>query len=285
MYKIKAKLILYNLLFLSLLSCNPDLDYIVRGYTEKIIVEGKIETGQYPIVYLSLNFPLWQAVDSALVLKNIIGDAKVTVSDGENFEILTSKWDRTSFPPHYYKGNRIRGEEGKKYYLTVEKGGYTVSATTTIPRGFNLLDIQSKSIERDTLRKIELTIDAGNDLSKAYRLFTKKSKDIRYVETPILFNSTLSQKGVFKMMLSPFPLQTDSSYREGQYFVKGDSVNIKICAIDSVSTMFYRDLAMFSVKGGNIFVSEVKPLKSNISQPGFGIWCGAATKTIRYVVQ
>lgn len=113
MYKIKAKLILYNLLFLSLLSCNPDLDYIVRGYTEKIIVEGKIETGQYPIVYLSLNFPLWQVVDSALVLKNIIGDAKVTVSDGENFEILTSKWDRTSFPPHYYKGNRIRGEEGK----------------------------------------------------------------------------------------------------------------------------------------------------------------------------
>jgi hypothetical protein len=270
---------------ITLISCQTDLDYVVRGYTEKIIVEGKIESGQDPIVYLSLNIPLWQEVDSASIINYIIRDAKITISDGEKTEIMTARWDRTNFLPHYYRATSIKGEEGKTYSLVIEKGGYTLYASTTIPYGFAIHDIKSKPTDVDSLRTIELTINAGEDNNKSYRIFSKKKKDNRFIETPVLFNSSLTQSGNIKIDLSPNPEKKDSSFNEGRRFMKGDTVDVKICAIDSVSTMFYKDLSMFSVKGGNIFISEVKPLNSNISYPGFGIWCGQATKTVRYVVQ
>ena len=46
-----SALIIVLLIILS--ACNPDLDYKVTGYSQKIIVEGRIETGRSPVVYLS----------------------------------------------------------------------------------------------------------------------------------------------------------------------------------------------------------------------------------------
>jgi hypothetical protein len=80
------------------IACNPDLDYTVRGYTQKIIVEGIIETDEYPRVYLSLNVPLWKTLDSATILDHVIRYAKVTVSDGGNGTKLTFRLMCTKLP-------------------------------------------------------------------------------------------------------------------------------------------------------------------------------------------
>lgn len=269
-----------------LFACNPDIDYEVRGYREKIIVEASIESGKYAQVELTLNVPLWKTIDSSNYLDRIIRDAKVTIIDDENAEVLTAKWDRSVSPPrHYYIGNEIKGAEGKIYDLLIEKGGYTLYSTTSIPSSFQLENIVSKTTRIDDFRSLEITIDAGNDTQKAYRIFTKKKKDTRYIETPIIFNDALNQSGEITMQVSPHPESTDPSFSENNFFAVGDTVAIRICAIDSVSTQFYKDLAMFSVKGGNIIVSEVKPLNSNISEPGFGIWCGSFVQQIMYVVK
>lgn len=269
-----------------LFACNPDIDYEVRGYREKIIVEGTIESGKYAQVELTLNVPLWKTIDSTSYLERIIRDAKVTVIDGDETEILTAKWDRSVSPPrHYYIGNKIKGAEGKIYDLLIEKGGYTLYSTTSIPSSFQFENIISKTTKIDDLRSLEITIDAGNDTQKAYRVFTQKNKDTRFIETPVVFNSTLNQTGKMTMQISPHPESTDPSFWENNFFVVGDTVMIKICAIDSVSTQFHKDLSMFSLAGGNIIVSEVKPLQSNISEPGFGIWCGSYVQKIQYVVK
>ncbi len=60
-----SALIIVLLIILS--ACSPDLDYKVTGYTQKIIVEGRIETGRSPVVYLSLNVPLSKTVDSTTI--------------------------------------------------------------------------------------------------------------------------------------------------------------------------------------------------------------------------
>ena len=109
------KKIIFNIL-ISLLfcSCQPNLDYIISGYTQKIIVEGYISNNEYPKVYLSLNIPFSEEVNSETIVKNVIGSAKVTISDGVNTEILTAGYrDNRHFPPHYYRGTELKGEEGK----------------------------------------------------------------------------------------------------------------------------------------------------------------------------
>ncbi len=276
----------YIIIFIGLIaSCNPDLDYTIKGYTQKIIVEGVIESGKYPLVYLSLNVPLSKSVDTTTILDYVIRYAKVTVSDGEKTEILTSKWDKSYFPPYVYKGTEIVGEEGKTYELKVEYGGYTLYSSTTIPAGFQVESIDMDKTNVDSLRVLAVKINLNDHAKNSYRIQTRKRKDTRFIKTPVLFNDGLNLSGIQTFQISPYPAKTDSSYAEGKFFVVGDTVDIKISAIDSVSTLFFKDLNMFSLVSGNIAVTEVKPLHSNITEPGFGIWYGAAVKNERVIIK
>ncbi len=265
-------------------ACNPDLDYSVKGYSQKIIVDGKVESGKNPEVFLSLNVPLSKEVDSTTILDYVIRYAKVTVSDGEISEVLTSKWVKGSFPPYVYKCTEIVGREGGTYGLKVEYGGYTLYSTTTIPHGFEIESVDVASTSNDSLRSLSLKINVDNHRKNSFRIFTRKRKDKRYIITPQLFNDRLELSGLQRFNVSPLPSLTDPSYIEGNYFAVGDTVDIKVCMIDSVSTSFFKDL-MFSAQTGKFFLSEVKPLNSNISEPGFGIWYGNAVRSVRMVIK
>lgn len=281
----KCSYIVNLLLLVILVSCNPDLDYRIRGYEQKIIVEGVIESGKYPVVYLSLNVPLSKAIDSTTILDHVIRYAKVTVSSGDKTEILTSKWDRSYFPPYVYKGTEIMGEAGETYLLKVEYGGYTLYSSTTIPLDFSLESVDFIPTNIDTLRAVAVKVNMDNNLRNSFRIQTKKRKDKRFIKTPFLYNDGLNLKGIQTFHISPYPDEKDPSFHEGKYFVKGDTVDIKISAIDSISTLFFKDLNMFSLVSGNIAITEVKPLRSNISEPGFGIWYGAAVRNERVIIQ
>lgn len=156
-------------------ACKADLDYTISGYTQKIIVEGFIANGEYPSVYLSLNNPLSQKVDTVSILKNVIRTAKVTISDGINTEILTSSWDKTHFPPYVYRGYDLKGEEGKTYYLKVEYSGYTLTSQTTIPFATDIKQFKTTVVEgNDTLKILSMTFNIDTSRKVAYRVSTKK---------------------------------------------------------------------------------------------------------------
>lgn len=282
--KIKQTVILV-IAFL-LIACVPNIDYNITGYTQKIIVEGSIENGKFPMVYLTLNVPLWKSIDSTNVLENVIRHAKVTISDGEQTEVLTSKWDKTKFPPYVYRGTEIVGEEGKSYDLKVEYGGYTVYSKTFLPYGSKIDSVSyTPSIKSDTLKTISVWLNIDKSKKTAFRFFTKKRKDNRFVETAFVFNSSLNLSSTNKFNLSPKPNKTDSSLHEGSFFAIGDTVDIKIMAIDSISSLFFTDLSVYSTIADNMISGEVKPLKSNISSPGFGIWYGSAVNYYRCIVK
>ncbi len=275
------KIIVLLLLISSLLSCRPDLEYEVRGYTQKIIVEGYIASGEFAKVYLSLNIPLSKRVDSLTIIENVIRTAKVTISDGERSEILTSGfWDKTHYPPHVYKGFDIKGEEGKTYYLTVQYSGYTVTGQTTIPYKTNVTEFSSVPVAgKENLRILSMTLDIDPSKKNAFRVFTLKKKDGYFIETPFVYNSELSLSGKNTFVIRPKTTEKDPSFDEGSYFTVGDTVLVRLCTIDSVSTAFFKALTLFSSTTGvasSSFVGEKDSLKSNISSPGFGIWSGSA---------
>lgn len=271
-------------------SCRPDLDYEIRGYTQKIIVEGYINNGEFAKVYLSLNVPLWKDIDSVTVLENVIRTAKVSISDGDKTEVLTGGfWDNSHFPPHVYKGFDIKGVAGKTYSLKVEYSGYTVESKTTIPYPADSLSFKTTNLtDNDSLRILTALFYIDPSRKNSYRAFTKKKKDGYYIETPILFNAELSLSGMNSFNISPKPSEKDSSYIEGSYFAKGDTIQVKLCAIDSVSTQFFKALTLFSTTvgvGDLYFIGEKDALKSNITSPGFGVWSGGNIQTKTVIIQ
>lgn len=216
-------------------SCRTDLDYEIRGYSQKIMVEGYIANDEFPKVYVSLNVPLWKQVDSVSILENVVRTAKVTISDGEKTEVLTAGfWDNTHFPPHFYKGFDLKGVAGNTYFLTVEYGGHIINAQTTIPYAIENLSFKTTPTERkDSLRILSMSFDIDPARKNAYRVFTKKTKDKSFVETPILYNAEFTLSGNNSFNINPQPSRNDLSYTEGIYFAKGDIVQVKLCAIDS----------------------------------------------------
>jgi hypothetical protein len=286
---------IYFLLAVVFISCRPDLNYEIHGYTQKIIVEGYISNGEFPKVYLSLNVPLSKQVDSVNILENVIRTAKVTISDslnpqavGAKTEILTSGWDKTHFPPYVYRGTDIKGEEGKTYYLTVDYSGYTLHAKTTIPTATRINEFTVLPVSgNDSLRILYMTFNIDPTLKNSYRVATKKRKDNYYINTPFLYNSEFTLSGANTFTISPQATEKDSSFSEGSYFAKGDTIQIQFSTIDSISTQFFKSLTLFSASTGigNIyFIGEKEALKSNISTPGFGIWYGKGNTDYTYII-
>lgn len=288
----------FILLVLLFNSCQPDIDYTISGYTQKIIVEGYIANDEYPRVYLTLNVPLSQKVDSITILKNVIRYAKVTISDsinpnaiGAKTEILTSGWEseKRLFPPYKYFGTDFKGEEGKTYYLTVVYSGYTLQAQTTIPYHTDIIDFKTVPMNgNDSLRSLFMTINIDSSHKNSYRVFTKKKKDGYFIETQFLYNAEFTLSGNNTFIISPKVTELDPSFDEGGYFVKGDTIQVKLCTIDRVATQFFKNLTLFSSTSGigrNLFIGEKDALKSNISSPGFGIWYGNGTSNYSIIIQ
>lgn len=289
------KTFIFTCILLISVACQPDLDYKIKGYTQKIIVEGSIANDEFPKVYLSLNVPLSAQFNPDSIRKYIISNAKVTVSDslnpnavGAKTEILTAGWDLKKSPPHSYFGTDFKGEAGKTYYLTIVYSGHTMHAQTTIPEPlesikFNAIPIDGKVF----FRTLSITFNIDPTKKCGYLVYTKKRVDGYYLRAPIVYNSTFSLTGENHFMIEPEPSQKDSSFKEGRYFGRGEIIEIKVCAIDGYSTQFYKELSSFSSttgKGCEFFIGEKDALKSNISYPGFGIWCGKGTKHLSYLV-
>ena len=142
---------------------------------EKLVVEGWIDAGGFPIVMVTTSVPTsteYQNIDDQK--EHLVRHARVTVSDGENSVILTGMSSKSYFPPYIYTTADMRGVAGKTYSLTVEYSGMTATASTTVPAAVPL----------DSLWCVPSKDDAGKYNLKArfsdpegsedyYRLFVK----------------------------------------------------------------------------------------------------------------
>lgn len=278
------------ILLIFIISCKPDLSYETHGYTQKIIVDGYISNNEFPRVYLTLNVPIWKKVDSISILENVIRTAKVSITDGENTEILTAAWDKNHFPPYVYKGTDIRGVSGKIYKLKVEYSGITIDAETTIPSDPNFIAFSYLALkDNDSLRIMTVDLNIDIDKKNSFRVFSKKRKEKYFIETPFVYNSEFTLSGIQRFNISPNVKELDLTYDEGIYFKKGDTVQVKICSYDAISTLFFKDLTIISSSNSGLaadfFIGEKNGLKSNISNPGFGIWYGFGVKEFEVIVQ
>ena len=262
-------------------SCQPSLDYNLSGYTQKIIVEGYITSNDFAKVYLSFNIPLSQKIDSTQMLKNFISVAKVTVSDGIQSEVLTGGyWNKNHFPPFYYSTTNLKGREGGTYTISVVYAGHELYAKTTIPYSDSVTNFQTTSVN-DSMRMLKMGIDINTNTKGAYRIYSLKPFENTFTPTPFLFNSDLSLKGYNVFAINPKPTQNMNSLKESNLFRAGDAVLIQVDKMDSISTVFFKGISFGGDNGlgSDIFIGQKDVLKSNISSPGYGIWCGIARRT------
>lgn len=266
--------------FFLLIGCRPELTLNEEPFTRHIVVEGSIENDRHPIVYLTYNGPFFATIDKEELINRTIRHAKVTVSDGEEKEVLTGHY-RDEFPFFVYRGHTLKGVSGKTYLLTIQCDDYTITAHTTIPPVVPLTSHYMIS-RNDTLNQLHICFNHRPTPPIAnYKVFTYIPELNRsYIPTLSVINLQHQKEGAVDL---PVLKGFDKTGRDSidLFFHKNDPVYLKFCTIDSSSNEFWQSFNNENLSDLNLFTGSATQLKSNVSSPAVGIWCGYGSSYYR----
>lgn len=246
----------------------------------KLVVEGWIKEGEVPYVILTQTKPLLSNIDSTSIEDMVVRWAKVSVSDGEETEVLSGRIDKNYFPPFIYRGRQLVGETGKTYTLKVEYSNQVWTAQTTIPASVSLTSLTPEIAASDTLYSIKATFNDPADQKNYYKLFTKvRNKNTRFLSSLMgnfddnLFNgqsmSITVNQGINQLELKNFE----------SHFHIHDTVSVQFCTLPEFGFRYWTAYENELVNGQNPFFPANENLPTNIDNGGIGIWCGYGQRT------
>ena len=260
-------------------SCEEDLDVKLPGATEKIVIEGSIENGEYAEVLITKNVPLFSSVSGSNLADYIIFDAEVYVTNGVITDTLTLAIDSTSSLGIVYKGHTLVGIPGQSYVLKVVAKGSTYSAITSIPAPIALDSVWWKADPpNDSLGFAWAHLSDPAGLGNNYRWLAKRPTQDRRFIAPYgattddkFFDGTSFDFGYSRGTDPTAPGGFDDEER-GYYRIT-DTICIKICTLDRAAKDFYVTFESAVGNNGNPFASPVTVL-SNLSGGALGVWAG-----------
>jgi hypothetical protein len=266
--------------FITLCACTEKIDVNLPNSDKKIVIEGSIENGKNPEVIITRTIPLFSSVGTTAIEDFYVLDATVYVSDGTVTDTLHLAIDSASSLGVVYTGNRIIGNIGGTYFLTVISGGKTYTSQTTIPQPVALDSVWwIVQPPKDTLGFANARISEPAGLGNNYRWYAKRPRDRRYLAP---FGATWDDKYVdgvsfeFAYSKGYDPTDAEDTYQNDSargYYTKFDTIYIRFCSISKEAKDFYTTFESAVGNNGNPFASPVTIL-TNINGGALGVWAG-----------
>ena len=227
-------LLLVTSLLVTFFSCTKEIKIDYPQTEKQLVVEGYIEQGKYPIVFLTKSSPYFEKIDSANIAELIASLAKVTVSCEGIEEVLTLRYNANYFPAYYYEGSSLLGEIGKTYTLKVELSGKTYTSSTTIVEPVQIDSYSIIQLKNNINQKfIDIQFTDPSKKANFYRVYVKRiGKDLNFYPSYLSTFSDFSFDGksfTYEIVRSFSPLLSKDNH---SYFIDGDSVSVKFCAIE-----------------------------------------------------
>lgn len=269
-YSYKVSLILFFLF--TMLSCERSIDFV--DYEPQIVVEGRIENGQYASVLLSTSVSFTEDLDQSNLLSHAIRTAKVVVSDGEQSEILRLTTNEDKMPPFEYVTMNMKGEIGKTYTLTIYYKDKEITAETYIPQP---VSIESLSFIRNNTADTVGYIKVGfNNVSDHNYQVSTRLVGVEDVYHPTLYGNidrALYEAGkLINIQVSKSPI----IYPVANYataFPDSVPIEVKLSTQTQDSFDFWVSYQNEILNSQNPIYPSTSRLKSNI-KGGVGIWAG-----------
>lgn len=282
MLKLHTYFLLFCLLLLNGCVKTSPLD----DFEYKLVVDGWIKEGQVPYVILTQTKPLLSNIDSTSIEDMVIRWAKVSVSDGEETEVLSGRIDKNYFPPFIYRGSRLSGEAGKTYTLKVEYSGQVWTAQTTIPPSVPLTTLTPEIAANDTLYSIEATFNDPANAKNYYKLFTKVvNKHTRFLSSLMgNFDDNLFNGQSMTVTVNQGIDQRQFKNFESHFHVR-DTVLVQFCTLPEFGFRYWTAYENELINGQNPFFPANQNLPTNINNGGIGIWCGYGQRTYSVFIQ
>lgn len=289
-------------------SCTKEVKIDIPGYEEKIVIDGRIETGMPPIVLISKTQDIYSPTTLDAFLNGFQSGAVVTVSDGTNTVVLDEICS-DNLPPgteamaaalfgipeselaNYHLcaystfNTTIWGQVGKTYSLKVELNGETYTSSTKIVNPTALDSVywkqdlganQGYGFAWATLSDPGWQYDAYMWEVKRINMVDGATKDPNFKPTynPV-FNDEFFNGQTFDFYYeNPSTWDDDLVADENKgYYQQGDSVVIKFSKLDADVYEFLEKKYMQLQTAGNPFAAPTS-IPTNIQGGAIGLWAG-----------
>ena len=240
------------------------------------------------MLHKSINFTEDFNTMEDLIEEKIIYLGKVTVSDGETSVVLTGRVDTAYLPPYSYSSVRIMGESGRTYRVEAEFEGKKVSAVTTIPPKalFDSISVESMPDKPGFFRLTGYLTDM-KEQSDYFVVFYryKGEKQYRNGLHGVASDLAADTSGVLRIPIYKNMAGTslvDKDSLSTRFFRLGDTLEIKLAAIDGVSYRFWESFASLTITSTIPFLPVNENIYTNVSG-GRGYWCGYGSSTYTIV--
>jgi len=291
-------------------SCQTEIEVTVPEYYNKIVVEGYIENGEYPMVSLYKSAPYFSTMSLEYLMDSIvIRDAKVFVSSskGETQELKMNLFPNPKAPLFFaYTGFGFKGEVNTSYTLRVEWNNKIYTSETSILNTFDLDSVYftptfgQTQIDSVANLRIAMTDDGAPD---NYYQFKVKiyCRDVQeqgtgfydrlwvptipcaFDNSPfkgVSFNYEIVRSSPSTLFLPEMTERELRRYMRMNYRI-GDTVYLKYARLDEPSFRFWQSAGGEITFGQNPFMSP-NPIQSNITcstgEKCLGVWCGSASQ-------
>ena len=262
------------------LSCTKEIQIEYPKTEKQLVVEGYIEQGKYPIVFLTKSSPYFEKIDSANIEELIVLFAKVTVSCDGIEDVLTLRYNANYFPAYYYEGTSFTGEIGKSYTIKIELSGKTYTSTTKIVEpvpidSYTIIKLKDNHVQKF----IDVHFTDPSLRPNFYRMYVKRiGKDSTF------YPSYLSTFSDFGFDGKPFTYEVVPSFspiistKKDSYFIDGDSVILKFCSMEEKQYNYWKKIEGQIALASNPFGISSSDPPSTITGGALGIWAGLSSK-------
>ena len=296
------------ILILSFTSCTKEVKIDIPGYQEKLVIDGRIETGQPPIVLISKTQNIYAETSMEAFLNGFQSGAIVTVSDGTNTVVLDEictdnlpagteamaaelfgipEEELANYHLCAYStfNTSIWGEVGKTYSLKVELEGKVYTSVTTIEQPVALDSVYWKQdpdpdpgygFSWARLSDPANQNDAFMWEVKRINIVNGEERDANFTKTynPV-FDDEFTNGQTFDFGYEN-PMTWDDETvapKNRGYYQQGDSVVIKFSRMSQDIYDYYSKKYLSLQTNGNPFASPIY-IPTNITGGAIGVWSG-----------
>lgn len=298
----------FSIISFILFSCSKEIKIDIPEYQTQLVVDGRIETGGFPIVILTESQNLYEPTNLGTFVQSNIFDAEVSICIGVDTttltvfnpldlpyesqitlaEMLEIELDELQFfPIKVYStiDESLRGVEGNTYQLQIQSKGSYYQANTTLLHPISLQETQwIPDTENPNFGMCRAFLNDPIANRNSYRWETKNitllngiPKDNRFRHNPGSFFSDKYFNGIPISFDTKYP-EKDTSYPSGykKHFKLNDQIVIKFSSIEySVFDYYDKRLAQMD-NSGSPFSTPIN-IPSNINNHALGIWAGYST--------
>lgn len=281
------KFLLPAAIVFSLSSCEKNVDINLKDQAAALVVDAQIENGKPPVVVLSTSFSYFSHITPEILFHSFVHDADIAISNGTQTQFLKeySIPFGNGYTAYYYSidsthlANAFLGELNKSYTMHINSKGKDYNATTTIPPLSKYPDsiwFKPAPMNSDSNKRVLMvrTTDPPG-LGNYIRYFTKRNNGSFYPGENSVFDDAIIDGTTYSVQVDPGVDPNNPVPYDDNFFMKGDTVTLKICNIDKATYTFWNTWEFAKQSIGNPFSQPGKVI-GNISNGALGAFCGYA---------